>query len=53
MPTNSVSTLIAKMYFGNQSAGYAAAMGVVLFALIAVLTLLLNTGLNRRRLDQV
>ena len=49
--TNSVSTLIAKVYFGNQSAGYAAAMGVVLFALIAVLTLLMNTALNRRRLD--
>ena len=51
--TNSVSTLIAKMYFGNQSAGYAAAMGVVLFALIAVLTLMMNTALNRRRLDQL
>ncbi|MEJ1090546.1 sugar ABC transporter permease [Microbacterium istanbulense] len=51
--TNSVSTLIAKMYFGNQSAGYAAAMGVVLFALIAMLTLVLNTALNRRRLDKL
>ncbi|WP_309066079.1 carbohydrate ABC transporter permease [Microbacterium sp.] len=51
--TNSVSTLIAKMYFDSQRAGYAAAMGVVLFLLIAVLTLVLNTALNRRRLEQL
>ncbi|UWF77466.1 MULTISPECIES: carbohydrate ABC transporter permease [Microbacterium] len=49
--TNSVSTLIAKMYFDNQSAGYASAMGVVLFLMIAVFTLVLNTVLNRRRLE--
>lgn len=51
--TNSVSTLIAKMYFDNQSAGYASAMGVVLFLLIAVFTLVLNTLLNRRRLEML
>lgn len=50
--TNSVSTLIAKMYFDSQRAGYASAMGVVLFLLIAVFTLVLNTMLNRRRLEQ-
>ncbi|MDR2998470.1 MAG: sugar ABC transporter permease [Microbacterium sp.] len=51
--TNSVSTLIAKMYFDNQSAGYASAMGVALFVLIALFTLVLNTVLNRRRLEQL
>lgn len=49
--TNSVSTLISKMYFGSQNAGYASAMGIALFLLIAVFTLVLNTALNRRRLD--
>lgn len=51
--THSVSTLIAKMYFGSQRAGYASAMGVVLFLIIAVFTLVLNTMLNRRRLEQM
>ncbi|MDA3804663.1 sugar ABC transporter permease [Clavibacter sp. CT19] len=49
--TNSVSTLIGKAYFDNQSAGYASAMGVALFAVIVVFTLVLNTVLNRRRLE--
>lgn len=49
--TNSVSTLIGVTYFNNQSAGYASAMGVVLFLLIIVFTLALNTVLNRRRLE--
>jgi raffinose/stachyose/melibiose transport system permease protein len=51
--THTVSTLIAKMYFGSQRAGYASAMGVVLFLIIAVFTLVLNTMLNRRRLEQL
>ncbi|MFD5226017.1 carbohydrate ABC transporter permease [Microbacterium sp. NPDC058342] len=51
--THSVSTLIAKMYFGSQRAGYASSMGVVLFLIIAVFTLVLNTVLNRRRMDQL
>ncbi|MBD8486043.1 sugar ABC transporter permease [Frigoribacterium sp. CFBP 8759] len=49
--TNSVSTLIGKAYFDNQSAGYASAMGVALFLVIVVFTLVLNTILNRRRLE--
>lgn len=49
--SNSVSTLISITYFNEQSAGYAAAMGVVLFLLIAVVTLATTTLLNRRRLD--
>ncbi|GAA3753963.1 sugar ABC transporter permease [Microbacterium kribbense] len=49
--TNSVSTLISKTYFGNQNAGYASAMGVALFLLIAAFTLVVNTLLNKRRLE--
>ena len=49
--TNSVSTLIGVAYFDNQSAGYASAMGVVLFAIIVVFTLILNNLLNRNRLE--
>jgi len=50
--TNSVSTLIGVSYFDNQSAGYASGMGVVLFIIIVIFTLALNTLLNRRRLEQ-
>ena len=50
--TNSVSTLIGVTYFENQSAGYASAMGVVLFIIIAIFTLALNALLNHRRLEQ-
>ncbi|AWB96636.1 glycerol-3-phosphate ABC transporter permease [Agromyces badenianii] len=49
--TNSVSTLISTAYFDNQTAGYASAMGVALFILIAVFTLFANTMLNRKRLE--
>ncbi|SEE01369.1 carbohydrate ABC transporter membrane protein 1, CUT1 family [Arthrobacter alpinus] len=49
--TNSVSTLISKVYFDNQNAGYASSMGVTLFILIAVLTLTLNTVMNKKRLE--
>ena len=50
--TNSVSTLVGIAYFDNQAAGYASAMGVVLFLIIVVFTLVLNTLLNRGRLEQ-
>jgi len=49
--TDSMSTLISKLYFDDQSAGYASAVGVVLFLLIAVCTLVVNASLNRRRLE--
>ncbi|MDE5641300.1 carbohydrate ABC transporter permease [Bifidobacterium castoris] len=45
--TNSVSTYISIQYFDNQNAGYAAAMGVVLFLIIAAITTLLNKGLGK------
>lgn len=49
--TNSVSTYLSIVYFGEQNAGYASAMGVVLFLLIAVCTLGLNKLLDRGRVD--
>jgi raffinose/stachyose/melibiose transport system permease protein len=49
--THSVSTLISSVYFDNQNAGYASAIGVALFVLIAAFTLVLNTFLNAKRLD--
>lgn len=45
--TNSVSTYISIQYFDNQNAGYAAAMGVVLFIIIAIVTTLLDRGLDK------
>lgn len=49
--TNSVSTLIGETYFSNQAAGYSAAIGVVLFVLIAAVTFVLNSQLNRKRVE--
>lgn len=49
--TNSVSTYIGITYFASQSAGYASAMGVVLFLLIVAFSLALGAALNRRRLE--
>ncbi len=45
--TNSVSSYISIQYFDNQNAGYAAAMGVVLFIIIAVVTTVMNKGLDK------
>ncbi len=49
--TESMSTLISRFYFDNQSAGYASAVGIVLFLIIAVFTLSLNTLFKRKRLE--
>lgn len=49
--TNSASTYIGVTYFANQSAGYASAMGLVLFILIVAFSLALGAALNRRRLE--
>lgn len=50
--TDSVSSLIARVYFDNQSAGYAAAQGVFLFIFIAVFTLVLNWLLSRIAVEE-
>ncbi len=49
--TQSVSTLISTTYFDNQSAGYASAMGVALFAIIIAITLVINNLLGRKQLE--
>ena len=51
--TNSISTLISRTYFGSQQAGYAAAMGTLLFAIIAIITVITNHmfELARRRVQ--
>ncbi|PKI90894.1 glycerol-3-phosphate ABC transporter permease [Actinomycetales bacterium SN12] len=49
--THSVSTLIGETYFSNQAAGYSAAIGVVLFVLIVAVTFVLNSLLNRKRVE--
>lgn len=45
--SHSVSTLIARTYFGQQAAGYASAMGVALFLLIAVVSVFLVARMDR------
>ena len=49
--TNSVSTYLHLTYFSGERAGYASSMGVVLFAMILIVTLILNVLLNRREVD--
>lgn len=48
--THSLSTLINYTYFNSQSAGYAAAIGIILFLIILVATLLMNKLFNRKEL---
>jgi raffinose/stachyose/melibiose transport system permease protein len=50
--TNSVSTFIGVTYFDAQSAGYASAMGISLFVMIMVVTLVLNATLARKKVDE-
>ncbi len=49
--TNSVSTFLHITYFSGERAGYASAMGVTLFVMILIITLVLNVILNRREVD--
>ncbi|MBH0010261.1 carbohydrate ABC transporter permease [Salinibacterium sp. SWN1162] len=49
--TQSVSTLISTTYFDSQSAGYASAMGVALFAIIIVITIIMNKLLGSRKVE--
>ena len=49
--TNSVSTYIGITYFNAQSAGYASSMGVILFLMILIVTLVLNTVLKKKEVD--
>lgn len=47
--THSVSTMIGYLYYGSEKAGYAAALGIVLFAAVLVLTLATNRVLGPRQ----
>ena len=49
--SHSVSTLIGRTYFGQQAAGYASAMGVALFILIAVVSVFLVARMDRSGRD--
>lgn len=49
--SQSVSTLISRTYFGQQAAGYASAMGVVLFILIAIVSVVLVNRMERSGKD--
>lgn len=49
--THSLSTLIDKVYFGTQNAGYSAAIGIVLFLFILVFSLITNFAAERREFE--
>ena len=49
--SHSMSTLIDATYFRTQQAGYSAAMGIVLFLFILLVSLLLLKFLNKRRFE--
>lgn len=46
--THSLSTLINYTYFNSQSAGYAATIGIILFIIIMLTSLLMNKVLDRK-----
>lgn len=49
--THSLATLIHSSYFAGQSAGYAAAIGLVLFVMILVVTILLQAAFRGREVE--
>jgi len=49
--THSVATLINVTYFGTQNAGYAAVIGILLFVMILVITVLLQNLFSKREVD--
>lgn len=49
--THSLSTLIDYTYFRSQSAGYSASMGILLFVMIMVFTLIFQLIAGRKELD--
>ena len=46
--THSVATLINVTYFGTQNAGYAAVLGLVLFVMILIITIILQNLFSRK-----
>lgn len=49
--SHSMSTLIDATYFRSQQAGYSAAMGIVLFVFILIVSLLMLRFFNRRKFE--
>lgn len=49
--SHSVSTMINYLYFGNQNAGYSAALGIALFLLILAVTVLTNRFALRKEVE--
>ncbi|MEG0961892.1 MAG: sugar ABC transporter permease [Lachnospiraceae bacterium] len=45
--TNSISTYISLMYFNGEKAGYASAIGIILFLIILFASLILNIGFTK------
>jgi raffinose/stachyose/melibiose transport system permease protein len=45
--SNSLSTLVNRTYFGSENAGYASAIGMVVFVLIMVLSFFVTNALNK------
>lgn len=45
--THSLSTLVNRTYFGSENAGYASAIGMVVFVLIMVLSFYVTNALNK------
>jgi len=51
-PTNSLSTLINRTYFGTQQAGYASAIGVAMFIFIMVISVIAQRYLTGKEVEQ-
>jgi len=45
--SNSLSTLVNRTYFGSENAGYASAIGMVVFAIIVILSFITTNALNK------
>jgi raffinose/stachyose/melibiose transport system permease protein len=46
--THSLATMIHLTYFGNQNAGYAAVVGLILFTMILIITVIMQRLFSRR-----
>ena len=49
--THSLATLINVTYFGTQNAGYAAVIGLVLFVMILIITILMQNLFSKKEVD--
>jgi raffinose/stachyose/melibiose transport system permease protein len=49
--SQSLSTMMYDLYFSKQNAGYAAALGILMFAIIVILSVMLLEFFKRKRVD--